>query len=201
MPDVLRALRMAAVAMIVTAAGLTGAAAAPPAPEQVVESFHLGLLASMKAGGACVDRAKPLRSVVEADFDLPGIARQVMRRHWDKLDDAQRQRFTAALEDLVVNTYAKNFHAYDGQTFETRSSDDYGTGAKQVRTRMIRPGAAPVAFDYLLRDSGNGWRIANIVADGVSDLAVRSAQYDAVMKAEGLDTLVKKLQEQAAGCD
>lgn len=198
MHDLLRSARLGLIVALL--ASSVAATAAPASPEQVVESFHLALLTSMKSGGACADRAGPLGAIVAADFDLPGIARQVIRRHWDKLDDAQRARFTASLARLVVNTYAKEFKAYAGERFETLSSADYGTGSRQVRTRMTRPSGEPVAFDYLLRETAGSWRIANIVADGVSDLAVRSAQYDQVMKNEGLDSLVDKLDRQAGGC-
>lgn len=198
MRKLLRAMRVAATAAALVAGGASSAA--PPTPEQVVESFHFGLIASMKSGGTCADRAKPLAGILAADFDFPGIARQVLRRHWEQLDDAQRQRFIDVLTRLVINTYAREFKAYGGETFETLSSADYGTGTKQVRTRMKRLEGAPVAFDYLLRQTGGGWRIVNIVADGVSDLAVRSSQYDGIMKTEGLDALVDKLALQADAC-
>jgi phospholipid transport system substrate-binding protein len=178
----------------------SAATAAPPTPEQVVESFHFGLIAAMKSGGTCPDRAKPLAGILGADFDFPGIARQVLRRHWDKLDDAQRKRFTETLSRLVVNTYAREFRAYGGETFETLSSADYGTGTKQVRTRMKRLEGAPVAFDYLLLQTNGQGRIDHLAADCVSDLAGRSSQYDGIMKTEGLDALVDKLAKQADNC-
>ncbi|HKY92908.1 MAG TPA: ABC transporter substrate-binding protein [Nevskiaceae bacterium] len=198
MPSILHAVCVAVTAAALVAGG--AAVAAPPTPQQVVESFHFGLIAAMKNGGTCAARAKPLGGIIQADFDFPGIARQVLRRHWDKLDGTQRQRFTETLTRLVINTYAREFEAYGGETFETVSSADYGSGLKQVRTRMKRQSGEPVAFDYLLRDTGAGWRIVNIVADGVSDLAVRSSQYDAIMKSEGLDALLDKLAKQADGC-
>ncbi|MBX9929919.1 MAG: ABC transporter substrate-binding protein, partial [Gemmatimonadaceae bacterium] len=36
---------------------------------------------------------------------------------------------------------------------------------------------APVTLDYVLHDTAGEWRIINVIAEGVSDLALRSTQY------------------------
>jgi phospholipid transport system substrate-binding protein len=55
-----------------------------------------------------------------------------------------------------------------------------------------------VRFDYLLHRSEGRWTILNIVADGVSDLATKRAEYRSVLKARGLDGLIRKLRDQIA---
>ena len=41
-----------------------------------------------------------------------------------------------------------------------------------------------------------GWRIINIVADGVSDLALKRAEYQRVFASGGIDGLVAELEQQ-----
>jgi phospholipid transport system substrate-binding protein len=55
-----------------------------------------------------------------------------------------------------------------------------------------------VTFEYQLHNAGNGWRIVNIIADGVSDLATRMVQYDSVFQAKGFDGLIAQLKDQTA---
>jgi len=38
---------------------------------------------------------------------------------------------------------------------------------------MVIPDDKPVKFDYMLKEKGNSWRIINIIANGVSDLALK----------------------------
>ncbi|MBL8528930.1 MAG: ABC transporter substrate-binding protein, partial [Burkholderiales bacterium] len=41
-------------------------------------------------------------------------------------------------------------------------------------------------------------RIVNIVADGISDLALKRAQYTSIMEREGFDSLLAKLSQKIA---
>ena len=47
-----------------------------------------------------------------------------------------------------------------------------------------------------LRQGDKGWRIINIVADGVSDLALKRAEYQRVLAHGTLDSLIKELETQ-----
>ncbi len=53
-----------------------------------------------------------------------------------------------------------------------------------------------MSFEYLLQQGSGGWRIVNIVADGVSDLALKRAEYQRVLASGTLDTLIKELESQ-----
>jgi phospholipid transport system substrate-binding protein len=42
------------------------------------------------------------------------------------------------------------------------------------------------------------WEIINIIVDGISDLALKKAQYTSVIDREGFDKLVAKLNQKVA---
>lgn len=177
-------------------------AAPAPAPEQIVERFHATLLENMRQGGAlgCEGRMERLRPVVRETFDVPDLSRRVLRRRWTELNDAQRAQFTDALEELIVTTYAREFHAYDGERFATVESAPLPGGRgtlRQVRTLLSPAAGEPVTLDYALHATPAGWRVINVVAGGVSDLALRSAQYEAGYKTGGYDALIDGLRAQA----
>ena len=52
-------------------------------------------------------------------------------------------------------------------------------------------------LDYLLQEETGRWRIVNVVSNGVSDLSLKRADYGSIMKKQGFDTLVSKLEAQA----
>jgi phospholipid transport system substrate-binding protein len=58
-----------------------------------------------------------------------------------------------------------------------------------VRTRLLRPPDAPVTLDYFLRDG----RIFDVVADGVSDLSLRRADYASIIQSRGYPALLEDL--------
>ena len=51
---------------------------------------------------------------------------------------------------------------------------------------------------YTLKALGESWAIINVVADGVSDLALRRAEYSQVLKKQGFDGLIRRLDGQIA---
>jgi len=55
-----------------------------------------------------------------------------------------------------------------------------------------------VQLDYVLQEEAGRWRIVNVVANGVSDLSLKRADYGSIMKKQGFDLLVEKLEAQVA---
>jgi phospholipid transport system substrate-binding protein len=62
-----------------------------------------------------------------------------------------------------------------------------------VATRLIVPSETPVSLNYVLHRGKDGWQIINILAEGVSDLALQRSQYQQVMQSTGFDGLLTHL--------
>ena len=114
----------------------------------------------------------------------------ICERTWRDLTDAQQAEFVSLLSELVVATYADRFDGYSGQQFVTDEVRSVRTG-HVVRTRLIRETEADVMLDYFLRAG----RVFNVVADGVSDLSLRRADYSSIIKSEGFSALLTHIQQ------
>ena len=55
--------------------------------------------------------------------------------------------------------------------------------------------AAPIALNYLLHNRDGRWRIINIIADGVSDLALKRAEYQRVLEEQSFAGLLAHLEK------
>lgn len=186
-----------AVVVAVFFASLSGIARAGDAPDAVINGFHAALTDAMAHGAelGCKGRVAKLEPVVVKTFDLPFIANHILRKRWEKMTPEQRSAFTTTLKDLTVETYAGNF-SHPGTRFELVETKDLTATRKQVRTRLIPAHDEPVSLDYFLQKSGDDWKIINVIANGVSDLALRSSQYDKVFEDSGFDGLMSKLHKQ-----
>ncbi len=184
-------------AFLLLAIGLPAAYAAPAAPADTVTSFHAVLLDNMKhaASYSCKDRMQHLSPAIDNTFDMPFLAQHVLRRQWSSLSEAQQTEFTATLKDMVVTTYASQFAKFNGEKFVTQETQENGR-MRSVRAQLELPAGDPVHFEYVLRETPAGWRTINVIAEGVSDLALRSAQYDKIFKDQGFDGLIKQIREQ-----
>jgi len=47
----------------------------------------------------------------------------------------------------------------------------------------------------MLKKKGESWRIINIIANGVSDLALKRSEYTSILKKDGFDALIIKINE------
>ena len=189
-------------ALVLTVIGMEarpGSAASPPAVD-VVESLHSELLAVMNDGQKIgfKGRFDQLTPVITASFDLPFIAKTAMGRHWDTLDPRQKSRFVEAFRRLSIATYAANFDCYSGERFKVVSKKELDHGQFQVRSQLIKSDGGEVSLDYILRPVDRQWRIINVIANGVSDLALKRADYTQFLKTNGFDALLGKLNEKIA---
>lgn len=165
-----------------------------------VSAFHATLTDTMSRSGklGCEGRTAAVQPMVEATFDLPFLAERALRRHWKTLDATQREAFTAALRRSVVSTYATEFASPGAVQFATGKSETLANGDALVHTTLTPRGGSAITLDYVLKARGEGWQVVNVLADGVSDLALRATQYDGLMKTQGFAALMGKLDAQTA---
>jgi phospholipid transport system substrate-binding protein len=177
---------------------LEGGAAqiATESPVATIATLQAGLIAA--GNGTIEERYRALEPAIVATHDLPYIAEFALRRQWASLTDEQRQRFVEAFERLSVMTYAARFGNVAADAFRAlEAGEPDASGRVQVATAIKREGQADVSLEYLLHETPEGWRIINIVADGVSDLALKRAEYQRVFASGGIDGLIAELTEQA----
>jgi phospholipid transport system substrate-binding protein len=161
-----------------------------------VGSLHEGLIAASR-GASTQDRFRRLEPLIAATHDLPYIAEFALRRQWSSLAEADRQQFVAAFERLSVTTYAARFKAVGVDTFRPMKAEPPdASGRIQVRTAIARADQPDVSLEYLLQRDGENWKIINVIADGVSDLALKRAEYQRVFASGGIAGLIAELEQQ-----
>ncbi|MGR9051866.1 MAG: ABC transporter substrate-binding protein [Gammaproteobacteria bacterium] len=177
-------------------AGWLSAAQADTA-RQVVENFQSQLLEVMKQGKdlGYQGRFDKLYGPVTDSHDLPKIARIVVGREWEALNGQQQAQLTDIFSRLSVASYAHNFKEFDNESFKFEAEEETARGGMIVHTYMLIPSDKDVKFDYMLKKKGNTWKIINIIANGVSDLALKRSEYTAILKREGFDALIAKINE------
>jgi phospholipid transport system substrate-binding protein len=166
-------------------------------PTDVIEGLQAALISVMKEAKALgyEGRYQRLDPVIRETHDLQSIARIALGRHWGKLDDKQRREFIDTFAQLSIATYAYQFDEYSGERFEIVETKPFAGTDQVVHARLIKASGAPVKFDYIMRRADGGWRIVNIVVDGVSDLALKRAEYTSVMRDQGFEALVSQLRQ------
>jgi len=180
--------------------GMPMASAGDHEATQVVEKLQTTLLAIMKDGDklAYTGRYDQLEPVIRATFDMPFISKTVLSKHWGAFNDEQRSRFVETFTKLGIATYAANFDRYSGERFKVISEKEVSGGRILVQTHLIKSDGGKVQLDYLLHRADSEWRVVNVIAEGVSDLALKRADYSNFLKNKSFEALIAKLNEKIA---
>lgn len=165
--------------------------------KQVVEKFQTDLITVMKEGKQLgyAGRYEKLKDSVANSHDLSKIARIVVGKEGEKLTEDQQQKLDDVFSKLSIASYAHNFKDYSGEEFVFDSEEQTTRGGVVVHSHLVIPDDKPVKFDYMLKEKGNSWRIINIIANGVSDLALKRSEYTTILQREGFDALIAKINE------
>jgi len=166
----------------------------------VVAHFQSVLLSIMRDadGLGFKGRFERLEAEVKRSHDLPTIARLTTGRYWRSLDEQQQGRFIDTFTRLVIATYAHQFDGYDGESFKRKSARSLKRGRFLVRTELVKSNGKSVHLDYVLHYRKGRWSIINIIADGVSDLALKRVEYSHVLARDGFNVLVSMLERKIA---
>ena len=170
-------------------------------PEDLVKRVTQEVLDAVKGDAqlAAGDRQKMLKLAedkVLPHIDFGEAARLALGRSWARATPEQRKQVVAEFRAMLVRTYASAIDAYRGQTLHVlpvrmKPADTDVT----VRNRYVRPGATPVMIEYQMHKTAQGWKIYDIVVEGVSLVITYRSEFDAVVRQDGIEGLIRRLAE------
>ncbi len=170
-------------------------------PDELVRKVTDDVLAAVKSDKqlAAGDKQKALKLAEEKvlpHIDFEEATRLAVGRSWREATPEQKKRLTDEFRRMLVRTYSSAISAYEGQTMKVlpvhMKADETDV---TVRNQYIRPGGKPVQLDYQMRKTGDGWKIYDIIVEGVSLVLTYRSEFDAVVKQQGVDGLIKRLAE------
>lgn len=144
-------------------------------------------------------RYQILESAVTETHDLSRIARFSVGKAWADMTETQRTQFVDIFSRYSIATYVDRFNGYGGESFKIVKEQALPRGRVLVKSLLESPEYGVVHFDYILdRRAGGRWKIINIMADGVSDLALKRVHYTDVINKKGVDALFDELRTKTA---
>ena len=128
--------------------------------------------------------------------DFETMTRYALGRNWRKATPAQRDQIVKGFRSMLIQTYANQIGSYRGQKMEVRPTriapDDTDV---TVRNSYISPGRPPVEVDYSMEKTPQGWKIYDVVIDGVSLVATYRSQFAQQVRDGGIEGLIARLDQ------
>jgi phospholipid transport system substrate-binding protein len=179
------ALPVLALAPVGAASAQAAAPAAQGSPSKMVLDNSQRILSTLESRRAEFTKnrgalEKFIAGEFNAMFDRDYAARQVLGRHARGASDADVKVFADALADSLMRRYGSSLLDFNTQLKVRIKSETVlprGLGVK-VSSEMLRQGGEPIPVDYLMRKSGSGWKVFDVMVEGVSFVQTYRQQFD-----------------------
>lgn len=189
-------------------AGLALSATAQDTPGALVEARTKAVVSTLAAQRAEF-RADPaklsayVREQLETLFDREYSARLVLARHARSASEAQITAFADALTENLLRRYGDALLEVEGDLgVRIRAETPLRDGKMmRVNSEITRPGQPSVPIDYLFARSADGWRVFDVIVEGVSYVQTYRAQFDALLRTRTLDEVTRGLVEGTLSVD
>jgi phospholipid transport system substrate-binding protein len=173
------------------------------APDQLVQKVTEEVLTAIKSDKqlAAGDKQKALKLAEEKVLpyiDFEESTRLAVGRAWSQATPEQRKKLVAEFRNMLVRTYSNAIEAYEGQTLKVLPSRGGKQDAKDeatVRAQFVRAGGKPLPLEFQMRKTGDTWKVFDIAVEGISLVLTYRSEFDAVVKQEGVDGLIKRLTQ------
>jgi phospholipid transport system substrate-binding protein len=169
------------------------------APNELVQKITDEVLAAVKSDKelAAGDKQKAVKLAEEKVLpyvDFEHATRLAVGRAWREASPEQRKRLVSEFRNMLVRTYSNAIGTYQGQTLKVLPSRGKADPEETiVRTQFVRPGGQPLPIDFSMHQTPEGWKVYDITVEGVSLVLTYRSEFDAIVKQQGIDGLIKAL--------
>jgi phospholipid transport system substrate-binding protein len=176
-----------------------GVARAAEAPPKVVQQLADAVVAVLAEKGLTANQKREkVQVIVYANFDFTTLSRLVLARNWKQLSPEQQQAFVEEFKRHLSMTYGKNVETYNNERAEVTGDRAETGGDWTVKTKIVRPSAQDILVDYRLRQEEGGWKVIDVIIEGVSLVANFRSQFQEIVSNEGPQKLIDLLREKNA---
>lgn len=130
-------------------------------------------------------------------FDVQRSGDLVLGRHARTASADQRRRFAQGLYRSLVRQYAENALDFSPDRLVVRPvRGEIDPRRTRVDSEVRLSDGTRVAIAYMLRETDDGWKVFDVVAEGISYVRNFREQYDAEIRRRGLDDVIASLERQ-----
>ncbi len=140
--------------------------------------------------------ADKLRPVLQRHVSFETMTRRAIGPGWRQFTSDQQRKATQLFTTLVIRTYSNKFTPGERPVITYKTAVAHAAGRVDVPTTLVYKGSH-YSVTYRMEQEG-GWRIADVVIEGVSMIANYRSQLDAQFKKAGAPAVISSLEQSVA---
>lgn len=177
---------------------------AQEAPDELVRRSTNEILAAIKGDKDLqAGDAKKIEKLAEEKiipfFNFTRMTQLAVGRNWRDASDAQKKTLIDEFRTLLLRTYSTSLSQYRNQTIDVKPLKvSAAENEVVVKTNVNQPGGQPIPIDYSLEKSKDGWKVYDVLIDGVSLVTNYRSSFNSEIQKSGIDGLIKSLADRNA---
>ena len=140
--------------------------------------------------------AVSVRPILEKYISFDSMTRRAVGPGWRQFTEDQKKEATRLFTTLIIRTYSSKFTPGEIPVINFKSAVSPVAGRVEVPTTVLYHGSYD-DVTYRLEDEG-GWRITDMVVEGVSLIANYRPQFDEQFKQGGAKAVIAALSRSVA---
>ena len=143
---------------------------------------------------------KKILALVDAkvlpNFDFTRMTQLAAGRYWRRATPEQQKELVAEFRNMLVRTYTKAFTMYRDQSIDVKPLTLAATDEETtVKTRIVKSGGQSTEVDYQMKKYADGWKVYDVVIEGVSMVTSYRSTFATQIDQSGVDGLIKTLAD------
>jgi phospholipid transport system substrate-binding protein len=148
----------------------------------LVNDLGTRALAAMRNGNTEAARQGLFRQLFLQYFDVEACARSALWPYWQNATAQQRQEYVKRYEDYIVIVYSTLLSHLSDQSFTVLGSQTDQEGVIVTSRITGINGAAPIAVDWQLNPTNNGYKVTKVIASGIDMASLQRSDLVSVIQ-------------------
>ncbi len=129
-------------------------------------------------------------------FDRTYAGRLVLGRHGRGASDADVELFADALAENLMQRYGSSLLDFNTRLRVRMKSETPLRGGSMVKvsSEFLRDGGEPIPVDYLMRKTGDSWKVFDVMVEGVSFVQTFRNQFDGPLSRKSIAEVAAELR-------
>lgn len=128
------------------------------------------------------------------NFDFRQMTQLAVGKNWSKASPEQQKELVEQFRTLLVRTYSASLTSVADYKIEFPPLKMApGDTEVTVNTVVSKPGAPPIPIDYRMEKQDAGWKVFDVLVEGVSLVTVYKNSFNSEVRKGGIDGLVAAL--------
>jgi len=130
-------------------------------------------------------RVEEFKTLLSNNFDMRTIARFSLGRYWRGATDTQKAEYLDLFEQNILEVYSQRFTEYRNQVVDVRDARAEGKADVLVTSYITSEDSPDIKVDWRVRNKDGGYKIIDIMVEGVSMALTQRSDYSSVIQRGG----------------